>query len=303
MLPNFLILGAQKSGTTSLYYYLGQHPEVYMSPVKEPHFFDHGGERQSYAGPSRIPGPAVRSLEEYEGLFDGVRGEKAVGEASPTYLYLPGASERIKSHVPEAKLVAILRDPTERAYSAYQHAVRNGREPLQSFAAALAEEEERVREGWHPIYHYRSRGFYHAQLSRYVELFGREQLRVYLHEDLRSDPFGMIRDIFRFLGVDETFTPDTSTRYNLSGVPRSRAVGALVKRLGGLTPVVKRVVPFKARQRIKRGVFVKAPPLEPAVRRGLVEAYREDVLRLGDLLGRNLSAWLSVEPSRAGAGR
>ena len=299
-LPNFLILGAQKAGTTSLFNYLGQHPEVYASPIKEPHFFDHEGEKRPYAGPGRIPGPAVQSLKEYEGLFAGVRGEKAVGEASPTYLYLPGVAERVKRRLPEARLIAILRDPTERAYSAYQHAVRNGREPLRSFAAALADEDRRVREGWHPIYHYRGRGFYHAQLSRYFDLFGREQVRVCLYDDLRSDPFGMLRGIFRFLGVSDSFTPDTSTRYNLSGVPKNRAVAGLVKRLGGLTPAVKRVVPFETRQRIKGRIFVKAPPLEPAVRRELVEAYREDVLRLEDLIGRDLSAWLRAEPSPGG---
>jgi len=302
-MPNFLILGAQKAGTTSLHYYLGQHPEVYVSPIKETHFFDHGGERQTYAGPSRIPGPAIRTAEEYEKLFDGVRDQKAAGEATPTYLYLPGVAERIKAHVPEAKLIAILRDPAERAYSAYQHAVRNGREPLREFSEALAEEDRRVREGWHPIYHYRSRGFYHAQLSRYFEAFGRERVKVYLYDDLRSDPFGMMRDIFRFLGVDDSFTPDTSTRYNLSGVPRSRAVGSLVKKLGGLTSAVKKVVPFGARQRIKGHVFVKAPPLDPEVRRGLIEAYREDVLKLQEALGRDLSAWMRVEPAGSPGGR
>jgi len=302
-MPNFLILGAQKAGTTSLHNYLGQHPEVYVSPIKETHYFDHGGVRQTYAGPGRIPGPAIRTAEEYEKLFDGVRGEKAVGEATPTYLYLPGVPARIKRHVPEAKLIAILRDPAERAYSAYQHAVRNGREPLREFSDALAQEDRRVREGWHPIYHYRSRGFYHAQLSRYFEAFGRERVKVCLYDDLRSDPFGMMRDLFRFLGVDDSFTPDTSTRYNLSGVPRSRAVGNLVKRLGGLTPALKKVIPFEARQLIKGHVFVKAPPLDPGVRRGLTEAYREDVSKLQEALGRDLSAWLRVEPAASPGGR
>ena len=137
-LPNFLILGAQKAGTTSLFDYLGQHPEVYPSPIKETHFFDHGGVRQTYAGPVRIPGPKIKSLEEYEGLFDGVRDEKAVGEATPTYLYLPGVAERIRHHVPEARLIAILRDPVERAYSGYQHAVRNGRERLRRVPLSCA---------------------------------------------------------------------------------------------------------------------------------------------------------------------
>lgn len=295
MLPNFLIIGAQKSGTTSLYYYLNQHPEVFMSPVKETHFFDYGGGKRMDVGPGRVPGPAVTSMEQYEGLFDGVRAEKAVGEATPTYLYLPESPGLIGRHVPGAKLVAILRDPVDRAYSAYQHAVRNGREPLRDFAAALAEEDKRVREGWHPIFHYKTRGFYHAQLSRYADALAEGRLRVYLYDDLRADQFGLMRDLFHFVGVDETFTPDTSTRYNISGVPRNRTVGMLAKRFGGLVPALKRVVPFEARQRMKRRVFVKAPPLDPAVRRGLIEGYRDDVLALQSLIGRDLSGWLKVE--------
>ena len=295
MLPNFIIIGAQKSGTTSLYHYLNQHPEVFMSPIKETHFLDYGDGKRMDGGRGRVPGPPVTSFEQYESLFDGVCGEKAVGEATPTYIYLPDSPGLIRHHMPGAKLVAILRDPVDRAYSAFQHAVRNGKEPLRDFAAALAEEDRRVERNWHPIFHYKTRGFYHAQLTRYGDALEEDRLRVYLYEDLRNDQLGLMRDIFGFLGVDEAFTPDTSTRYNISGVPRNRAVGTLAKRVGGLIPALKRVVPFEARQRIKRRVFVKAPPLDPAIRRSLIHAYHDDIIELQTLLGRDLSAWLKVD--------
>ena len=298
MLPNFLVIGAGKSGTTSLYYYLGQHPEVYMSPVKEPLFFAAEGGRISYLGPDgqMMSRPAnrgaVTSLEEYEGLFAGVRGEKAVGEASPQYLYSPEAPERIKRRVPGARLLAVLRNPVERAYSAFLHRTRLGREPLADFPAAIAEEENRMREGWGLSFHYKHKGFYHAQLSRYVELFGREQLRVYLYEDLKADPVGVSQDVFRFLGVDDAFVPDASVSYNTAGVPKNGAVSALVKRAGPAVFFLRNRVPVGISRRFRGLVFTGPPPLPPEAREELIGVYREDILRLQEMIGRDLSGWL-----------
>src|SRR5215210_1748036 len=154
MLPNFLVIGAGKSGTTSLYHYLRQHPDVYMSPVKEPLFFAAEGGRIRFPGPdgrmiSRAANPgAVTRMKDYRALFAGVSGKKAVGEASPQYLYTPEAPLRIKHYVPEAKLIAVLRNPVERAYSAFLHRTRLGREPLADFSEALRQEDSRMREGW-----------------------------------------------------------------------------------------------------------------------------------------------------------
>ena len=301
-MPNFLVIGAGNAGTTSLYHYLKQHPEVYMSPVKEPKFFALEGELPDYRGPgdmlvlTRSPADrAVIDLDGYEALFRGVRGEKAVGEASPVYLCDARAPGRIKHYVPDARLVAILRDPAERAYSAYMHQVRDGRETL-SFAEALDAEERRTRANWSPGWRYTSEGFYHRNLARYHELFGRERVRVYLYEDLKEDPAGLMRGIFRFLGVDDSFAPDTSRRHNPSGVPKSRALQALLKRPNPLSATLKPLLPKGLRRRLTEGLqernLSKAPPLDPEVRRRLVETYREDVLRLQDLIGRDLSGWL-----------
>ena len=291
-LPNFFVVGAQKCGTTSLYHYLDQHPEVFVSPIKEPHFFDYDeGEAPVFGGPS-VPPPGITSMGEYRALFEGVTDEVAVGEASPTYLYLLGTAERLRQCAPGARVIAVLRDPAERAYSAFLHTVRSAREPLRDFSRALDEEEGRIRDGWHPLFHYRSRGFYHGQIERYLRVFGGARVKVYLYEELRDEPLRVLRDAFRFLGVDESFAPDMSTRYNASGVPRTGAVSAVVKRANVLTPALKKVLPFAARQRIKDRIFAKAPSLRQDDRQGLVEGYRGDILKLQELLGRDLSGWL-----------
>src|SRR5215218_4922668 len=232
-MPNFFIIGAQKAGTTSLYHYLNQHPQIYMSPVKEPFFFDReissNGEvvQQEFAGHQQAP--RFVNLEEYEALFQGAKGETAIGEASPLYIYAPGTAERIKRYVPEARSIALLRNPADRAYSAFLHAVRIGVEPCTDFAQALRREDARVRKGWHYIFHYRNRGLYFAQLKRYYEAFGREQFGVWLYEDLRDDPASVARSVFRFLGVDDAFTSDTSSKHNPAGVPESQSARAIMR--------------------------------------------------------------------------
>lgn len=302
-MPNFLIIGAAKAGTTSLYLYLGQHPQVYMSSIKEPHFFALEGEDLDFRGPgdrealSRMV--VINNVEAYRSLFEGVSGEKAVGEASAMYLHSEKAPGRIRYYVPEARLIAILRDPVERAYSSFLHMRRDGREPLSDFAQALEAEEGRIRDGWAPNWHYKRTGYYHEQLSRYFEVFGREQIRVYLYEDLKTDPLGMLRDVYGFLGVDDAFVPDVSMRHNVSGVPKNERLHAFLLRPHPVKTALKSFFPKKLRRRLVPGSLnalrnwnLVKPPFPEEVRRELKETYREDVLRLQDLIGRDLSSWL-----------
>ena len=298
-LANFFIIGAGKAGTTSLYHYLDQHPEVYMSPLKEPNFFALEGERPNYRGPDdeeRINRRSVTNLDEYEALFAAASGEKAMGEASPMYLRSKKAPEGIRRRIPEARLIAILRDSAERAYSAYPNQRRDGREPLSRFVDALEAEAERGRDNWAPGWQYRLDGLYHEQLGRYYEAFPPNQIKVYLYEDLRDDPLGLVRDVLSFLEVDGAFAPDTSLRHNVSGIPRSRLLHGFLKRPNPAKNALKPFFPKKLRRRLSVSAqnrnLSKAPQLDPEVRRELAEAYREDVLRLQGLIGRDLSAWL-----------
>jgi hypothetical protein len=297
-MPNFLIIGAGKSGTTSLYHYLGQHPGVYMSPMKEPKFFCFEGARPSFRGPGddvEINRKCVTTLDAYRALFDGVAGEKAVGEASSMYLYYPKAPERIRHHVPGARLIAVLRNPVDRAYSSYLHCVRDRGEPLEDFAEALREERDRIRKGWGPLWHYRTAGFYFAQLSRYFDTFDRRQIRIYLYEDLKADAAGVLEDIFRFLGVDDSYAPDISLRHNVSGVPRSRVLHALLNKPNPIKTVFKPLFPAGPRKVLSHrltGKNLARPQLSADVRRELTEEYSEDITKVQSLIGRDLSKWL-----------
>ena len=289
-MPNFFIVGAQKAGTTSLYHYLDQHPQVYMSPRKEPHFFE--GMHSEFRRPG-IRSTPVSDPAEYRALFDGTSGERAIGEASASYLYSPRAPGLIKSSVPDARIIIILRNPADRAYSNFLHCVQVGREPLGSFAAALRAEESRMREKWGPLWYYKHKGFYYSQVERYLDTFGRDRVGVWLHEDLRNEARDTLAEVFRFLEVDEDFVPDASVEHNPSGVPR---IGGLYKRVRALTarnPVlVERAVPAALRGYVKRRLFTKPPPFPAELRRDLTHDYSEDILKLQGLIGRDLSTWL-----------
>jgi hypothetical protein len=239
---------------------------------------------------------SITDLGAYRALFRGVTNEKAVGEASTLYLYSPEAPARIKHYIPDVKLIAILRNPADRAFSSYLHCIRDRGEPLGNFAQALREEEGRIRNGWGPIWHYKNVGFYSAQLERYFDAFGRDQIKVFLYEDLKGDPVGVAQSAYRFLGVEDSFVPDVSLVHNPSGIPKSEALQMLLKKPNPLRSVLKLVVPEGLRPRLTAYLenrnIVRAPPLEVDVRRELVESYRADILKLEKLIGRDLSKWL-----------
>lgn len=300
--PNFLIVGAAKSGTTALWHYLRQHPEVYTSPRKHTRFFAFEVESPTFRG----PGPenpsvpyAIADLRDYHALFEGVTKETAIGEASHSYLYQPKAPGRIFSYAPDMKLIAVLRNPAERAFSHYRQMVRDGREPVADFELALKEEEARVNEGWWPDFHYVRIGLYHDQIKRYLDLFGRDQMRIYLYEDLCSDPLKVVGDIFRFLDVDDAFVPEAKVRYNASGIAKNKALHLSLQKLRRTKSVVERIVPERQFRRLLRAGSalhnrnLVSARLSPEARKRVTDEYfREDTLKLQQLVQRELSAWL-----------
>ncbi len=304
MMPNFLIIGTSKAGTTALYLYLKQHPQIYMSSIKEPRFFAFEGEKLDFKGPAdeSLKQGIVTNIKDYCALFQGVSRERAVGEVSPVYLYSTKAPERIRHYIPDVKLIAVLRNPIERAYSNFLAKVRDGSEPLTDFAQVLQEEETRIRNNWSYTWHYRQRGFYYAQLRRYFNKFDREQIRVYLYEDWKASNIMILQEIFHFLNVDDTFVPDISVRPNVSGIPRSEILHRYLTKRNLIMSTLKPFLPRRLRQRILaklRTAFVNLmslnlvrPQLPLEVRRQLVQEYREDILRLQELIDRDLSKWL-----------
>lgn len=201
-LPSFIVIGAQKSGTTSLRGYIKQHPYVRMSFHKEVHFFD-----RHYS----------EGVDWYRSQFPILRNKHssiAIGESSPYYLVYPHAPRRIHALLPSAKLIAILRNPRERAISHYYHQVKKNRESLPIMQALLAE-EDRISDGWkqmekdeyylptdHRYYSYKQRGIYVDQLKQYYEFFDKDNILVINSERLFSNPQNVLYDISIFLGID-----------------------------------------------------------------------------------------------------
>lgn len=289
-MPNFLIIGAMKSGTTALYYYLAQHPQVYMSPVKEPNYFcsERQASRDDY----------IAHAGTYQGLFEGASDEKAIGEASHCYLYEPEAVARIQQYLPEARFIAILRYPVDRAYSHFLHMVRTGDEPLTDFAQALREEQVRADPN-RRFQDYIGRGLYYDQVKRYLDVFGRKRVKVYLYEDLNNAPVDMLQDTFRFLEVDSSFIPDVSLRRNVSGHPRYKTLDKVLRRPSPIKDALKMHLPAKLRWRLSKAFddlktrnLIVPPAVEPEVRQQLKDIYREDIMKLQELIDRDLSKWL-----------
>jgi hypothetical protein len=208
VLPDFLIIGAEKCGTTSLYKALCAHPDVCPARRKEPHFFDYHFARGETWYRAWFPFLWVRALRRAR------RGRFLTGEASPDYIFHPHAARRAKQLLPQARLIAILRDPVERAFSHYQQQVRKGRDPL-SFEEALAREPERVEAPLARMqrdetlavesvtrFSYLARGRYAEQLERWLAHYPRERLLVLRSEDLLADPVATVRRALEFLGLD-----------------------------------------------------------------------------------------------------
>ena len=302
-MPNFLIIGAMKSGTTSLWYYLKQHPQIYMSPIKEPQFFCYEGQRLDFRGPGDegLNRDSITDLETYQSHFDGASTAAVIGDASTLYLYEPRAAARIHYYIPNAKLIAILRNPADRAYSAFRYRRRERFEPIADFEEALKAEPMRIRNNWAPHWHYQRAGFYFEQVKRYFDLFDRDQIRIYLYDEMKAEPLGFLRNIFRFLNVDDTFAPDISVRYNTAGIPRSKVFQSLLIGQHPFKVAVRLFVPKHQRRRIFAKLYHRnlmlPPPLPPEVREQLIELYRLDILKLQELIQRDLSKWLETPPS------
>lgn len=298
-MPNFLIIGAPKSGTTSLAQYLGQHPQIYISPKKEPYFFAFENESvnfQSPYGADKVINQAVVSkMEAYQTLFQDVSHETAVGEASTLYLYFPKAAPRIKHHLPNAKLIAILRNPIDRAYSGFMHALRENQEPVNDFTVALSQEKERIDQNYGPLWRYQDQGFYYQQLKLYYDSFNPEQIKIYLYEDLQNNLPALLHDIFLFLDVDTTFKPDTSSRYNMTGIPQNKFLHYFLSNAHFAKSILKAFLPQRwlkdIAMSLNKANLVK-PELSPLLRQQLIEVYREDITNLQELIEQDISHWL-----------
>jgi hypothetical protein len=294
--PNFLVIGAAKAGTTSLRDYLDQHPEVFVSRRREPSFFAHAGAPPRCLGPGDDDWVFVTDWTDYRRLFDEAAGCSAVGEISPRYLYFEQASARIRDHLPDVRLVAVLRHPVDRAYSHFLMNRGRACEPVADFPEAMALEAQRRALGWGWDWCYIGAGLYHRQLRRYFEKFPRRQIGVFLYDDYRRAPERFLAEIFEFLGVARSFAPDMSQRRREAGLPRSHRLRRTLDGGGSFKSAVGRLLPPAWRRRAKTTLAtwntVRPAPLPVEQRRRLFEArFAEDCRRLSDLIERDLSPW------------
>lgn len=298
-LPNFFIIGAPKCGTTTLYANLKGHPEIYMCPVKEPCYFLCSQEKKEIA---ELGGVFPETFEEYLSLFNDVAGERSIGEVSPQYLACEKSPHLIYESTPGAKIIVILRQPAERAYSTFNHGRMLELEPMRSFTEAW---EEEAKQGRAARTHYRKDGLYYQGLVRWFELFNHDQIRVYLYEDLVFDARGLLGDICRFLNVDSQALPKQLIAANVTAVGVRSPLGAVLHFLTlnqtrTLRNGLKSIASYLGREDQLRSTYyklwnaniIRPQPLSAGLKRDLTDFFKDDILKLQELIQRDLSHWL-----------
>lgn len=304
MLPNFIIIGAQKCATTFVLYCLREHPDVFMLLSEGISFFEDPDYSQS-------------DIESFERLFEKGYHKKAIGIKRPSYLHKPECPERIHRHIPSARLITILRDPVERAISAYYHNARMGFAPIKDVNKGLLE----IINGTHAEKYPRAAeiiefGFYHKHLSRYLDYFDREQMLIMLYDDIAKNSLDFLKEIFRFLGIDEEYIPQSLNSRPQAGVysiPRVRLLTLrnpivytyssdrmrliLKEEIGLLGSMIVKVINLIDSKVLCR-VF---PNAKPSLSQDLAEAlstiYEEDTSKLEELLGLSLAHWKVFHPA------
>ena len=264
MLPNFIIAGAEKCGTSALHRVLGLHPQIFTTPLKEVYFF-------------RDPNYS-KGLDWYKNHFRDWAGEAAVGESSPRYIESRLIAERISTTLPDLRLILILRNPVDRAYSEYWYFRLRLRENL-SFDQAVAENK------------YLQRGFYISQIATYLEYFSRDQLLILLNEDLKSDGKGVYRTCFKFLGVDESVQyPQMAQAYNQASA-LSNPIYRLIVNHPSLLPLAPPRTGIRRFLQLGSRKPFKYPQMSLDTRKKLVDIFRESNDQLAELVDRDLSCW------------
>jgi hypothetical protein len=287
-LPNFFIVGAPKAGTTSLYAYLGQHPQIFMSAVKEP----------SYFAPEQCRENFIFSTETYQELFSGASVEIAIGEATATYLFSEAAARNIAAALPHARIIINLRNPVDRAFSQYLHMLTAG-----ATRKSFREQIEASLSGGHAefglLWPFLELGRYCGQIKRYLREFPRSQIHISYYEELERAPLRLMAELFAFLGVDAAFVPDLSQRHNEPRIPKLPGAAYFLRNWSAW-PHLRKLAPRPLGPRLRSLVMRSRGSLNmaPADRAFLTDYYRDDVKQLAVLLDCDLSRWLDTHPSQ-----
>lgn len=295
LLPNFLIVGAAKAATTTIHEYLKQHPNVFMTKRKEPCFFTFRNTTpKTYSTGRQVN--FYSKLNDYQKLFDGSREFKIKGESSTPYLYfyektIKNIKEVIDKHG-GLKILIVLRNPIDRAYSQYSMKVRDGVEEM-SFENAIKIEKKRMQENAHFDFFYLDRGLYFKQVKGYLENF--KNVKIILFEDFKNNENLVLNDISDFLEVEQ-FKYSKLNKLNISGTSKIRFITKIIK---GDFFVVRKVLGFFIPNRNKKQLInylqrkntKKGVPICENTKNELKDFYKKDIIKLERLINRDLAHW------------
>lgn len=292
--PDFLIVGAAKSGTTSLYRHLNKSNKVFIPYVKECKFFSSLANDYNGLGAEKFSMPIVKNYQEYMDLFSG-QESLLCGDASPDYLYyykrsIPNILNKVGK---EVKVVIILRNPVDRAYSNYMHHIRERWEDV-SFSKALDLEESRISNHWSWGYHYFNAGLYSEAVKAFKDNF--PNLKIYLFEDLKNERH-LLESLSIFLGIEYQSDSGRIKKYNSSGIPKNELWHKIIMDQSFIKDIIKRVLPEKMRQKMKKKVVslnLRKSKMGHIERINLINRYKKDIRNLEQIIGRDLSEWTKI---------
>jgi len=296
-----------------LYRYLKQHPEIYMSPIKEPNYFakdiDVDLFREDYKRKALIDTKKyfskskleelhlafITNFEDYLQLFRKVNDEKAIGECSNSHLYSRVAAKEIRKFIPDAKIIMILRNPIERAYSHYLMNLGDGLTSERDFVKEVLADFNKSYKGWGISHLYIELGLYYEQVKRYLELFPRQNVKIILYEDFKNYPEKMLKEIFEFLNVDKNYLPSLGQRYNVSAVPKYPKFNQIVKKVYiRLKNFIPKKIQISLKKKYREISFKKKKGLlSRKEKQFLLEYFKDDIEKLSKLIDKDLSIWLN----------
>ena len=293
MLPNFLIIGASKCGTTALYYYLKQHPEISFPDLKEPKYFSSLNESFPHngIGDRSVDKYVIKSLPAYKKLFADI-DNKRVGDASPDSLYFYDKTAiHIKETLGDIPIIIMLRNPVKRAFSAFMYLKRDSREKL-NFSDGLLAENKRLEDNWDFIWGYKKCGLYYNRVKLFMDNFS--NVKVILQEDLKNDTLASLQDIYSFLELDTKFKTDVSIKHNESGIPNNIFSKFLLSRNNIFSTffreLMKRFIPRDLLEKVASKSLESMPILEKD-EIALKPYFFNDICKLEKLINKDLSSW------------
>lgn len=296
-LPNFVIAGFPKCGSTSMHYYLEEHPEIFLPRQKELHYFSYEKLKKLEAGKDDAEAQKfwVSSLKEYKQHYNEANSEKAVGDVSPSYANHDSAIEKIKKTLgTDVKVILMLRDPVRRAYSNYLHLVREGRETL-SFYEALLAEDNRKKAGYSDFWYYAYNSDYYEKLERVKSNF--DNVLVVTFEEFMKNPVAGIKEVYEFLEVDTAFIPQNlGTKFNTGGVYKENPITKFIFRQSKLKTFIKRLLPIssgmkKAKLKVIEKYREETPEIPKEAKEYLTARFGGTIEKLNKEFGVKTELW------------